>query len=83
MILEMQFQSLLELVSMIEHDPDMESQLENGVTMSDQATAQLLQYNCYEIGLKDSDICPIVRLPLLYTLGYFTYICKEKKASAH
>jgi len=39
-------QCLLELVSMIEHDPDIESQLENGLTKSEEAIAQLLQYNC-------------------------------------
>ena len=47
-------QSLLELVSMIEHGPDIESQLENGVTTSDQAIAQLLQFNCHRKVQKDS-----------------------------
>jgi hypothetical protein len=32
---------------MIERGPDIESQLENGVTKSDLAIAQLLQYNVY------------------------------------
>ena len=41
-------QCLLQLVSMIEHGPDIESQLENGVTKSDLAIAQLLQYNCHK-----------------------------------
>ena len=41
-------QCLLQLVSMIEHGPDIESQLENGVTKSDFAIAQLLQYNCHK-----------------------------------
>ena len=40
-------QCLLELISMIEHDPDIESQLENGLTKSYEAIAQLLQYNCH------------------------------------
>ena len=39
---------LLELVSMIEHGPDIKSQIANGVTKSDQAIAQLLQYNCHK-----------------------------------
>jgi hypothetical protein len=41
-------QCLLQLVSMIEHGPDIESQLENGVTKSVLAIAQLLQYNCHK-----------------------------------
>ena len=47
-------QCLLELVSMIEHDPDIESQLENGLTKSDEAIAQLLQYNCHRKAPKGS-----------------------------
>jgi len=41
-------QCLLQLVSMIEHGPVIESQLQNGVTKSDLAIAQLLQYNCHK-----------------------------------
>ncbi|CAC5423155.1 unnamed protein product [Mytilus coruscus] len=37
--------SLLELVCMIEHGPDIQSQLENSVCKSDLAIAQLLMYN--------------------------------------
>lgn len=36
---------LLELVRMIEHGPDIQSQLENDVSQSDMAIAQLLMYN--------------------------------------
>ena len=38
-------QCLLELVRMIEHGPDIQSQLENDVCRSDMAIAQLLMYN--------------------------------------
>ena len=41
-------QCLLQLVSMIERGPDIESQLENGVAKSHLAISQLLQYNCHK-----------------------------------
>jgi hypothetical protein len=41
-------QCLFQLVSMIEHGPDIESQLENGVAKSHLAISQLLQYNCHK-----------------------------------
>jgi len=41
-------QCLLQLVSMIGHGPDIGSQLENGVSKSDLAIVQLLQYNCHK-----------------------------------
>lgn len=40
--------SLIELVSMIEHGPDIQSQIENEATMSDLAVAQIIHYNCYQ-----------------------------------
>ena len=40
--------SLLALVSMVEHGPDIESQFENGVTDSDLAISQLLLYNFHK-----------------------------------
>jgi hypothetical protein len=39
--------SLLALVSMVEHGPDIESQIENGITDANIAIAQLLQYNVH------------------------------------
>ena len=55
MILKMQFRKVYwKLVSMIEHGLDIESQLENGVTTSDQAIAQLLQFNCHRKVPKES-----------------------------
>lgn len=38
---------LVELVSMIEHEPDIKSQIENGLTKSDFAIAQLLYFNSH------------------------------------
>lgn len=38
---------LVELVSMIEHGPDIKSQIENGLTKSDFAIAQLLYFNSH------------------------------------
>ena len=38
--------SLLQFVSMIEHGPDIKSQLQHGSSKSDLAISQLLQYNC-------------------------------------
>ena len=40
--------SLIELVSMIEHGPDIKSQTENEATRSDFAVAQIIQYNCHQ-----------------------------------
>ena len=40
--------SLIELVSMIEHGPDIQSQIENEATRSDLAVAQIIQYNCHQ-----------------------------------
>ena len=55
MILKMQFRKVYwKLVSMIEHGLDIESQLENCVTTSDQAIAQLLQFNCHRKVPKES-----------------------------
>ncbi|XP_068241183.1 uncharacterized protein [Palaemon carinicauda] len=48
--------TLLELVSMIEHGPDIESQIENGVTDSDLAIAQLLVFHYHKKGAKYSSI---------------------------
>ncbi|MGH0137069.1 UNVERIFIED_CONTAM: hypothetical protein FKN15_028239 [Acipenser sinensis] len=39
--------ALLQFVCMIEYDADIKSQLKHGVSKSDLAIAQLLQYNCY------------------------------------
>ena len=39
---------------MIEHGPDIESQVENGLTKTDEAIAQLLQYNCHRKAPKGS-----------------------------
>lgn len=39
---------------MIEHGPDIESQLENRITNSDEAIVQLLQYNRHRKAQKDS-----------------------------
>jgi hypothetical protein len=46
--------SHLALVSMIEHGPDIESQIENGITDADIAIAQLLLYNFHSKQAKDS-----------------------------
>ena len=43
---------LVELVSMIEHGPDIKSQIENGLAKSDFAIAQLLYFNSYKKGTK-------------------------------
>ena len=40
--------SLIELVSMIEHGPDIQSQIENEATSSDLAISQIIQYNCHQ-----------------------------------
>ena len=61
-------QCLLELISMIEHDPHIESQLENGLTKSDEAIAQLLQYNCHQkdlVHLKDTHLIERLHLPFM------------------
>ena len=41
-------QSLIELVNMIEHSPDIETQIESETTKSDLAISQLLHYNCQQ-----------------------------------
>ena len=41
-------QSLIEHVSIIEHSPDIESQIETETAESDLAISQLLQYNCHQ-----------------------------------
>ena len=41
-------QLLIELVSMIEHSPDIETQIETETTKCDLAFSQLLQYNCHQ-----------------------------------
>ena len=41
-------QSLIELVSIREHSPDIETQIETETTKSDLAISQLLQYNCHQ-----------------------------------
>ena len=41
-------QSLIELVSMIEHSPGIETQIETETTESDLAISQLLQYICHQ-----------------------------------
>ena len=41
-------QSLIELVSMIEHSPDIEAQVETETTKSDLAISHLIQYNCHQ-----------------------------------
>ena len=43
---------LLQLVSKIEHGPDINSQIENGLIKSDFALAQLLYFNCHGKGIK-------------------------------
>lgn len=48
--------SLLELVSMVEHGPDIESQLENGIADSDFAIAQLLLFNFHKKATKNSTV---------------------------
>ena len=40
-------QSLIELVSMIEHSPDIETIIETKTTKSDLAISHLIQYNCH------------------------------------
>ena len=40
--------SLIELVSMIEHGPDIQSQIVNETNRSDLAIAQIMQYNCHQ-----------------------------------
>ena len=39
---------LIELVSMIEHGPDIQSQIEKEATRPDLAVAQIIQYNCHQ-----------------------------------
>ena len=41
-------QSLIGLVSMIEHSPDIETQIETEANKSDLAISQVLQYNCHQ-----------------------------------
>ena len=43
---------LVKLVSMIEHGPDIKSQIENGLAKSDFAIAQLLYFNSHKNGPK-------------------------------
>jgi hypothetical protein len=45
---------LVELVLMIEHGPDIESQIENGLTKSNFAIAQLLYFNNHKKGTKNT-----------------------------
>ena len=45
---------LVELVSMIEHGPDIKSQIENGLAKSDFAIAQLLYFNSHKKGTKNT-----------------------------
>jgi hypothetical protein len=45
---------LVELVSMIEHGPDIKSQIENGLAKSDFALAQLLYFNSHKKGTKNT-----------------------------
>ena len=40
--------SLVELVSMIEHGPDIQSQIDNEIIMPDLAVAQIIHYNCHQ-----------------------------------
>ena len=47
-------QSLIELVSMIEHSPDIETQIETETIKSDLAIPHLLQYNCHQSPKKRS-----------------------------
>jgi hypothetical protein len=46
--------SLLPLVSMIEHGPDLESEIDNGITDADIAFAQLLLYNFHSKQTKNA-----------------------------
>ena len=67
--------SLIELVSMIEHDPDIQSQIENEAISSDLAISQIIQYNCHQSKKKEEllqlNIIPrIVRHLLLFMLGF-------------
>jgi hypothetical protein len=45
---------LVELPSMIEHGPDIKSQIENGLAKSDFAIAQFLYFNSHKKGTKNS-----------------------------
>jgi hypothetical protein len=45
---------LVEFVSMIEHGPDIKSQIENGLAKSDFAIAQLLYFNSHKKGTKNT-----------------------------
>lgn len=65
---------LVELVSMIEHGPGIKSQIENGLTKSDFAIAQLLYFNTHKKRNKTSKENlrqVIVTHRLLYMLVFF------------
>ena len=49
-------QSLIELVSMLEHNLKIETQIETETTKSDLAISQLLQYNCHRSPKKRNTI---------------------------
>ena len=60
---------------MIEHGPDIQSQIKNEATSSDLAISQIIQYNCHQSKKKEEllqlNIIPnIVRHLLLFMLGF-------------
>ena len=77
-------QSLIGLVSMIEHSPGIETQMETETTKSDLAISQVLHYNCHQSPKKrnimlqnhsKSRETPFV----IYV--WFAVVCKNKEAS--
>ena len=66
---------------MIEYGPDIESQLENGVTTSDQDIAQLLQFNCHRKVPKDSALSQ--RHSSDRETSFAVYVGLLKKETAH
>ena len=58
---------------MIEHGPDIKSQIENGLAKSDFAIAQLLYFNSHKKGTKNSRYSSDREPPSL--------VCKDKKAA--
>ena len=77
-------QSLIELVSMIEHSPDIETIIETKTTKSDLAISHLIQYNCRRSPKKGILCCKntlkVVKHHLSFTL---IHCCLLKQGSVN
>lgn len=69
--------TLLQFVAMLEHGADIKSQLRFGVSKSDQAIAQLLQYNCYA---RYKEGAATHRHSKNRETPFPVYLCKDQKA---